>query len=868
MSLADNCGESPSCMEFVSGTGTGNSIVISNNFPLDGGVNYTANARVRAPAGTQLKLVVRRGGPTYESLAADQRITASGSWQTVSYTFRSIHSVPNGRFDIEVPGGRIKINLREVHVQRMLPSDDVMGVFVEGSPIRRAHHPNYWREGENPDSPYGVIALPGGKRIVDTTGLTLPANGTLSPGLGVSIRVNNFALEEKRVAAVSGSRLTLDSDTYYPITSGHGYFLTGAPWMVDSPGEWHFDPSTGELLVWTPDGNAPGNRISFNPLPTGINLRGRAYIHLTGLKVARFATGVQLGIAKSINLRGITINDIADHAVVADNCRACKLEQSNVVNTGLDAIRAVGLDTAEFVISGSRVVDSGALNRTDGWRKLPRPARAAINIGENAATIENSEILRSANNGIFLGPYSSIKNSHVSYTCVVFNDCGGIYANFAGHYASITENVVDNVIGGLIGLPPNAFTQTAGIYLDDFGANVQVLGNTVNGGDFGIHVHNVRNSTIANNIVFGSRRYQIWMQEQFAKIRPEGGDLFGNQIDSNLLVPLGSGPALFMESEVGPIDDFGTFSNNHYSALLSARPISKLWPNGSISYSFSEWQGAGQDLGGRATQAAGYAAFLSKGANMVPNGNLADSWTGWTWWNLTAPHAQPSLMNCSFGPCLKFTAGASPSLLSSPNFSVVKGQWYRVSFDAATSHENQPIVVQVRRGGGSSTNFDPVMEAAESFTGSPEWRRYSFVFRSTKTITANDPAGELGARVDFERIQPGSSITVARLEVVPLEPAQAALQLRLQLNPSDNVTDVPCSSADEAANLCHKFVYMKDHGPINWSALVDARSGNVLYTRDTSLVDADSDGVADVEDGCPETRPGTSVNAQGCGFDQ
>ena len=54
---------------------------------------------------------------------------------------------------------------------------------------------------------------------------------------------------------------------------------------------------------------------------------------------------------------------------------------------------------------------------------------------------------------------------------------------------------------------------------------------------------------------------------------------------------------------------------------------------------------------------------------------------------------------CDFGPCLETTAGASPSLLASPNFSLTAGQWYRVSFDAATSHPSQPINVMVRRMG-------------------------------------------------------------------------------------------------------------------------------------------------------------------------
>ena len=162
------------------------------------------------------------------------------------------------------------------------------------------------------------------------------------------------------------------------------------------------------------------------------------------------------------------------------------------------------------------------------------------------------------------------------------------------------------------------------------------------------------------------------------------------------------------------------------------------------------------------------------------------------------------------------------------------------------------------------------MPAAESFPGSNSWRRYSFVFRAPKTITANDPStgGELGARIDFDRIQPGSSLRVARLEMIPLTPSQTALQLRLQLNTSLDSTAVPCAPTDEAAGLCDKFLRVKDDSPVDWSALVEPRSGNAIYTRDTALVDTDRDGIADVQDVCPDTREDMAVNARGCGFDQ
>ena len=263
MSLDAVCSGSPlPCMTFVSGTGSGNSVAISNNFPLAGGVSYSASALVKAPANTRLKFVIRRGGPTYESMTVDRLVTGTGNWQTVSFTFNANRSAPNARFDIEVPNGQIKINIREVHVVRTSTTGDVTSVFVDGASVRRAHHPNFGRPDTDPDSPYGVVASDGGKMTVDTGGLALPANANLKPGLGVSIRTENFALEERTVAAVSGTQLRLDQATFYSIKPGYGYFLTGALWMLDAPGEWYFDSSTGDLLHSFPTRRSPDHRKS------------------------------------------------------------------------------------------------------------------------------------------------------------------------------------------------------------------------------------------------------------------------------------------------------------------------------------------------------------------------------------------------------------------------------------------------------------------------------------------------------------------------------------------------------------------------------------------------------------------------------
>ena len=204
-----------------------------------------------------------------------------------------------------------------------------------------------------------------------------------------------------------------------------------------------------------------------------------------------------------------------------------------------------------------------------------------------------------------------------------------------------------------------------------------------------------------------------------------------------------------------------------------------------------------------------------------------------------------------------------------PNFSVTAGQWYRVSFDAATAQEGQPINVVVRRGGGGSAGYEYLMPSAEAFAGSTAWRRYSFTFQATKTVIAGDPlTQEHGARVDFERNQPDSVLSVARLEMVTLTPAQAALQIKLLLNANSVATSIDCASLGVPSALCNFFVHMDDSSAVGWPAPISPLTGRPTYTRDTSLTDSDGDGIADQQDACPNTPAGLAVNARGCAISQ
>jgi hypothetical protein len=330
------------------------------------------------------------------------------------------------------------------------------------------------------------------------------------------------------------------------------------------------------------------------------------------------------------------------------------------------------------------------------------------------------------------------------------------------------------------------------------------------------------------------------------------------------------------ESEVASIDGFGSFSDNRFSTLISTAMIGEIWPNGIRSFTVDEWQelkdASGQTKGdptASQVRPSGYAATRVTGSNLVPNGALLSGKAGWTSWSQVAPLTSIAVESCALGSCLRVTAGGSATLLSTPNFSVVEGQTYRVSFDARTSGDGQSIAPVVRRGGPEPL-YDKLMATNQSFTGSTEWQRYAFTFKAMKTVTARDPiTGELGARIDFEKVAPGNQLWVTNAEIVAREDATATLRSHLIANESreHDYFDCPEAGTDEA-DLCSNYVFFSDQTPVTWPLSLAPTESALVFTQITALLDSDGDGIADYQDRCPATASGLTANSNGCALGQ
>ena len=752
-----------------------------------------------------------------------------------------------------------------------------------------AHHPNRGNDSTDPNSIYLRLAAnsdvamlnnrPVSNYMVTGADLALPAGSVIGSGTQVRIRSNAWTVEAKTVSAVAGARLTFTTPTAYPLKAGWGYYLVGQLWMLDAPGEWYYDAITRTLYAWMPDSRAPGATVVTSRLATGIDLESRRYITLDGLVVKAVGTGINLKNSAGMVLRNSLVEDASDYGVNAANSQGTLIEANTFARIGIDGIvgqddilpSANGMWVANNVLSDIGVVMNG-----QSPLSLPRRVRAAIRPGA-FATVTGNSITNTAYIGIWPLANSSVTNNSIYGACSVLDDCGAIYVSGPNNNSTIAGNLVLRARGALPGKSPDAaYTQAQGIYLDDYASGVKVLGNTVTDTDSGIQLHVASNNTVSGNKLYGNRNNQLWLQETHNDINPLG-DLSGNTITANQIAPTSArARGIYLDTVIANTSRFGSFDQNRYLDSVFPLVAEERTPLQVTRYTLPDWRSAATagvarnlDANGSGTSQTQFASVLMNGSNIVPNGQLASNTAGWTSWNEIKPLGTLSRIACTPGWCARYVAGASPGILSSPNFSTTSGTWYRLSFDAATGVDKQLLNVVVRRGGGGSNGYESLSDRSLNVMASRSWTRFSVVFKATKTILAANPLTmDLGARVDFQNMAPGTNVSVGNLELVPIVPAEALTRSDILINLGFNAVQTDCPSRNTQPALCSIYARLSDSQPVSWPVYQGPRSAEIVYTRDARLVDTDGDGIPDGQDVCPVTAAGLGVNSRGCALGQ
>ena len=667
LGMSTDCGTGGSnCATLPAALILGSSLAVSNNFSIVGRANYQLKLRFKAASGIPVGLYLRRDASPWDSVGVSRQVSGNGAWQQITIPFVATAQIENARLDMDIPEGG-KVAFDDVRVEFQYPSPKA--ARVGNLTLIPAHHPNRGFNTQEPGSLYvrtaadsNVVPISsegsGSTYITRGPDLVLPAGGALQAGVGISIRTNEWTLDERKIASVSGMQIMLNGATSYPVKKDWGYFLTGALWMLDEPSEWHFDPASQVIYAGGSLDPASAQVLYLSSLDTCIDAVEKQHVRISNIAVRGCVTGATIERSNAVELSNIGIQDISGVGIYAPGTTSAKLVRLKIERVGQGALLGVvpNIAPANFLTLADSSISNSGVILDQNIVSLPAPTGGAV-IAGIGANVSRNTIRGTAFNGIVVHKSSLVENNLIEDACLILGDCAAIYM-FGADSVSIKANTIRRVRGSPEGMPPLRATLTAGIYLDELSNSITVAHNTVTEALHGIFLHNAYDNTLESNTVYANSKSQLWLHEDTTQ-KDYQGDLRGNHIVGNKLFSLVPSSPVVHCTSITDTTKFASYDQNRYSGLVSPRIAGERWPSGSASYSFPDWQARGRDASGSIVNAIGYASYKVLSSNKIWNGSFSSGTTGWTTWNATAPYATKKVGTCGDTLCLELTAGGS-----------------------------------------------------------------------------------------------------------------------------------------------------------------------------------------------------------------
>ena len=413
-------------------------------------------------------------------------------------------------------------------------------------------------------------------------------------------------------------KLSLSGNVYNSqvMRKGFGFFLTNMLWMLDTPGEWYYSTQTGDLYVWTAQGDDPTNHVvEVSNRLYGIECNGKNFVTVQNISIQNannydvfvytapgsIASGITL---HNLNLQGgqmgIYTRDIGNSTFSGNTI-------TNTVSDGLlvNGVRAGGAGLV--TVSNNTISHAGVVGHS------PHQTHASISLYGNMFDVSNNQISYSGYGGIvYYTTQITIRNNRIDHSCLFLDDCGGIHGwdkDNSSLPSVIDGNTISDSIGNSDGTPNNS-TFAEGIYLDDLSHGYTVTNNTVTNADYGYYIHSGYNNVLKNNVAYASRQDGLHISEDGNGTIPAEikGVVHDNVIMNNVFETFSSSASggiayrytgsQFRNGQFGDTLGFGTFDYNTYChPYLPFAITERIVGKSMINYTLADWQKySGQDM--------------------------------------------------------------------------------------------------------------------------------------------------------------------------------------------------------------------------------------------------------------------------------
>lgn len=378
-------------------------------------------------------------------------------------------------------------------------------LFFNGKPLTKARHPNSQGIGRE----FSLLRADGSNRhrfFLSATDTTALASRDLV-GATVHVRVTAWDIETATVTGhnTATGLITLNRSLDHAIKDDAGYLFEGKSWMLDEPGEWWHDNTSGRVHVWGPnsEGSSAFTRVEASVRPVGLRLRWLDDTTIAWLKTEHHSdTGFSL-----LETDGLRVSAVASEFDMEYGVRV--LDSSNVDIEGAQVTAAgwVGISVREgsqVTVRNNLVTDTGLFSRADS-------TDGGIAVLSHNADVHENVVYRSGNVGIRFrnAAGNAVRDNIVVSFCLRLTDCGGIYTFTAAYPTApasaytpagvVSGNVVIGAQSNTEGLGNEGKNMAAGIFLDELTAGAQVQGNFIADTEVGVHLHDAAYNVISGN---------------------------------------------------------------------------------------------------------------------------------------------------------------------------------------------------------------------------------------------------------------------------------------------------------------------------------------------------------------------------------
>jgi Carbohydrate binding module (family 6)/Right handed beta helix region/Dolichyl-phosphate-mannose-protein mannosyltransferase len=409
-------------------------------------------------------------------------------------------------------------------------------VFVDGVMLPEARWPN---TGLDPMLPSWATAGPGtAGGVLDDP--NLPAIDWAGATAHIWGGTDPFVHQTAVVSASAPGHVTLAGlrPELCPIVClgpGANYYLTGVLAALDSPTEWFYDAGTHRVYLWAAgDANPNQLNVSMKQRTYALELQGRSYIHVVGLKL--FASSILIDDSSAHNVvEGIEADCISHYTtlpppaaglVVADKSSDyAAIVPAHAADSGLiiNGTHNVVRDSLLAYSAGNGVLLAGSYNTVDnnvihdvGY--MGSYATAVYVVGHHQ-TVTNKTIYNTARDGVtvdwhlaglaFL--FNTIAHNDISRFGMLSVDAGGIYlcCSLDGSGTTIAYNMIHDPAN------PSPSAKLAALYPD-------------NGSSHFLFHHNVVWDTVSSVAANGGPN-NVWYNNTFAAGSVDvAGEFFNN----------------------------------------------------------------------------------------------------------------------------------------------------------------------------------------------------------------------------------------------------------------------------------------------------------------------------------------------------